>query len=73
MAITESVVKRSMIINVEDSTSGENKTKARTFNGIKADAQVDKIHSAATALGGLMEESVMSIMVNNKVKLDQSL
>ena len=73
MAITESVVKRSMIINVEDSTSGENKTKARTFNGIKADAQVDTIHSATTAIGGLMEESVMSIMVNNKVKLDQSL
>ena len=73
MAITESVVKRSMIINVEDNSDGEGKIKARTFNGIKADAQVDKIHSAATALGGLMEESVMSIMVNNKVKLDQSL
>ena len=72
MAITESVVKRSMIINVEDS-SNDGKTKARTFNGIKADAQVEEIHSAATAIGGLMEESVMSIMVNNKVKLDQSL
>lgn len=73
MAITESVVKRSMIINVEDSTSGENKTKARTFNGIKPEAQVDKIHSAATALGGLMEEPVVSVMVNNKVKLSESL
>ncbi len=73
MAITESVVKRSMIINVEDSTSGENKTKARTFNGIKTEAQVDKIHSAATALGELMEEPVVSVMVNNKVKLSESL
>lgn len=73
MAISETVIKRSMIINVEDNSNGDNKIKARTFNGIKAEAQVDKIHSAATALGELMEESVMSIMVNNKVKLDESL
>lgn len=73
MAISETVIKRSMIINVEDNSNGDNKIKARTFNGIKAEAQVDKIHSAATALGELMEESVMSITVNNKVKLDESL
>ena len=71
MAINETVVKRSLIINVEGDTDG--KTKSHTYNGIKQDAQADKIHSAATALGGLMEKAVVGVMVNNRVSLDEAL
>ena len=71
MAINETVVKRSLIINVEGDTDG--KTKSYTYNGIKQDAQADKIHSAATALGGLMEKAVVGVMVNNRVSLDEAL
>lgn len=73
MAIQESIVNRSMSITVEDKASGENKTKTRTYSGIKAEAQVDKIHSAATAIGGLMEEPLVSVMVTNKVNLSEAL
>lgn len=71
MAISESVFKRSMSINVGGDDDA--KVKAYTYNGIKTDAQVDKIHSAATALGKLMEGQVGDIVVTNKVRLTESL
>lgn len=71
MAISESVIKRSLSINIGGEEDG--KTKAHTYNGIKTDAQVDKIHTAATALGELMEGQVESVVVTNKVKLSEAL
>ncbi|MDO4921912.1 MAG: DUF1659 domain-containing protein [Phascolarctobacterium sp.] len=72
MPITKSIEKRSLILNVEDGTNddGSIKTKARTYNKIKAAASDEAIVAVANALGGLMAAQVHSVNVSEKVKLE---
>ena len=72
MPITKSIEKRSLILNVEDgyNEDGSVKTKARTYNKVKANASDAAIMAVAGALGGLMANQVLSINVSEKVKLE---
>ena len=72
MPITKSIEKRSLILNVEDgyNDDGSVKTKARTYNKIKASASDEAIAAVASALGGLMANQVHSVNLSEKVKLE---
>ena len=72
MPITKSIEKRSLILNVEDgyNEDGSVKTKARTYNKVKANASDEAIVAVAGALGGLMANQVLSVNVSEKVKLE---
>lgn len=72
MPITKTLEKRSLILNVEDgyNDDGSVKTKARTYNKVKASASDEAIVAAANALGGLMANQVHSVTVSEKSKLE---
>ncbi len=72
MSINKSIEKRSLILNVEDgyNEDGSVKTKARTYNKVKAAASDEAIMAVAAALGGLMANQVHSVIVSEKVKLE---
>ena len=72
MPITKTIEKRSLILNVEDgyNDDGSVKTKARTYNKIKASASDEAIAAVAAALGGLMANQVHSVNLSEKVKLE---
>ena len=72
MPITKTIEKRSLILNVEDgyNDDGSFKTKARTYNKIKANASDEAIAAVAAALGGLMAAQVHSVNISEKVKLE---
>ena len=72
MPITKTIEKRSLILNVEDgyNDDGSVKTKARTYNKIKASASDEAIAAVASALGGLMANQVHSVNLSEKVKLE---
>ena len=72
MPITKTLEKRSLILNVEDgyNDDGSVKTKARTYNKVKAAASDEAIAAVANALGGLMAAQVHSVNVSEKVKLE---
>ena len=56
--INQEIMKRTLVINVEDgfNSDGTTKYKGKSFNGIKTDAALEKVYEAGTALGGLMEK-----------------
>ncbi len=72
MSINKSIEKRSLILNVEDgyNDDGSVKTKARTYNKLKAAASDEAIMAVAAALGGLMANQLHSVIVSEKVKLE---
>ena len=49
--INQEILKRTLVINVEDGTGadGTTKYKAKNFNGVKTDAALDKVYEAGTA------------------------
>ena len=65
MAAAKTVLSQTMSINVEDGFDGEGtaQTKAHTYSGIKKDAGADELVKAGTALGSLMENEVVNIVV----------
>ena len=67
--INQEILKRSLVINVEDGTT---KYKAKNFNGIKTDAALDKVYEAGTALGGLMEKPYKDIELTEKSELAEA-
>ena len=69
--INQEILKRTLVINVEDGTGadGTTKYKAKNFNGIKTDAALDKVYEAGTALGGLMEKPYKDIELSEKSEL----
>ena len=71
MTINKQIVKRSLILSVEDgkNTDGTTKYKARTYSGIKGDVTVDNIFKAGSALAGLNGAAVSSIMLSEKAEL----
>ena len=71
MAINQNLLKRSLVINVEDGVNadGSTRTKSRTYSEIKEDSQVDKLFEAGNALASLMANNMVNIMLNDKSEL----
>ena len=67
--INQEILKRTLVINVEDGTT---KYKAKNFNGIKTDAALDKVYEAGTAIGGLMEKPYKDIELTEKSELAEA-
>ncbi|MDY6028698.1 MAG: DUF1659 domain-containing protein [Acidaminococcaceae bacterium] len=73
MAINQTVVKRNLLVNVENGVNddGTIKTKAVAFSGIKNDAPMANIFAAGTALAGLMAKNPQGIGLSEKSELIQ--
>ena len=71
MTINQQLIKRSLVINVEDGVNadGSTRTKSRTYSEIKEDSQVDKMFEAGNALAGLMANNMVNIMLNDRSEL----
>ncbi|MBQ5625214.1 MAG: DUF1659 domain-containing protein [Phascolarctobacterium sp.] len=71
MAINQNLLKRSLVINVEDGVNadGSTRTKSRTYSEIKEDSQVDKLFEAGNALASLMANNMVNIMLNDRSEL----
>ena len=71
MTINQQLIKRSLVINVEDGVNadGSTRTKSRTYSEIKEDSQVDKLLEAGNALAGLMANNMVNIMLNDRSEL----
>ena len=74
MAAQKTVLSQTMAINVEDGFDDEGgaKTKAHTYSGIKKDATADELVKAAAALGSLMENEVVNIVVTEKTEVAEA-
>ena len=71
MAINQNLLKRSLVINVEDGVNadGSTRTKSRTYSEIKEDSQVYKLFEAGNALASLMANNMVNIMLNDRSEL----
>ena len=71
MAINQNLLKRSLVINVEDGVNadGSTRTKSLTYSEIKEDSQVDKLFEAGNALASLMANNMVNIMLNDRSEL----
>ena len=71
MTINQQLIKRSLVINVEDGVNadGSTRTKSRTYSEIKEDSQVDKLFEAGNALAGWMANNMVNIMLNDRSEL----
>ena len=71
MAIQQELLRRSLVINVEDgfNADGSVKTKSRTYSEIKEDSSVDNLFSAGNALASLMATPMVSIMLSDRSEL----
>ena len=71
MTINQQLIKRSLVINVEDGVNadGSTRTNSRTYSEIKEDSQVDKLFEAGNALAGLMANNLVNIMLNDRSEL----
>ena len=71
MTITQELLRRSLVINVEDGVNadGSIKTKTRTYSDIKESAPVENLYSAANALAGLMANTLSGIMLSDRSEL----
>ena len=73
MAIEKSLAKRTLSVNVKDgvNSDGSDKIKACNYSKIKADATVENIFAAVTALGSLMAQEVVDIALTEKATLTE--
>ena len=71
MAINQQLLKRSLVINVEDGVNadGSTRTKSRTYSEIKEDSSVDNLFSTGNALASLMATPMVSIMLSDRSEL----
>ena len=71
MTINQNLLKRSLVINVEDGVNadGSTRTKSRTYSEIKEDSAVENLYEAGNALAGLMANSMVNIMLNDRSEL----
>ena len=65
MAIEKSLAKRTLSVNVKDGVNSDGSDK------IKADATVENIFAAGTALGSLMAQEVVDIALTEKATLTE--
>ena len=73
MAISKTILKRTLTINTENGTDSEGVTrvKAHNYTGINPGVTLDGLHKAGAALGGLMERAVESIVLTEKDQLTE--
>ena len=71
MTINQQLIKRSLVINVEDGVNadGSTRTKSRTYSEIKEDSAAESLYEAGNALAGLMANNMVNIMLNDKSEL----
>ena len=71
MTINQQLIKRSLVINVEDGVNadGSTRTKSRTYSEIKEDSAVESLYEAGNALAGLIANNMVNIMLNDKSEL----
>ncbi len=71
MAINQELIKRSLVINVEDgyNADGSTRTKSRTYSEIKEDSSVENLYAAGNALASLMATPMVSIMLSDRSEL----
>lgn len=71
MAVNQELIRRSLVINVEDGVNadGSTKTKSRTYSDIKESAPIENLFSAGNALAGLMANTLSSIMLSDRSEL----
>ena len=71
MTINKDIIKRSLVIVLEDGINddGTTKYKNRTYSGIKGDATVDDIFKAGKAVAGLFKATVNAILLSEKAEL----
>lgn len=71
MAVNQELIRRSLVINVEDgyNADGSVKTKSRTYSDIKETASIESLHAAGNALAGLMANTLSSIMLSDRSEL----
>ena len=71
MPINQNLLKRSLVINVEDGVNadGSTRTKSRTYSEIKEDSAVDSLYEAGNALASLMATPMVNIMLNDRSEL----
>ena len=60
MAIQQELLRRSLVINVEDgfNADGSVKTKSRTYSDIKETAPIENLYNAGNALASLMANTL---------------
>jgi hypothetical protein len=68
MAITKTVTKQTLTLNVEDgvNSQGAAKTKGHNYAGVRPEAE-----PAAAALGTLISHELMGVVVTEKAELAQ--
>ena len=71
MTINQQLIKRSLVINVEDGVNadGSTRTKSRTYSEIKEDSAVESLYETGNALAGLMANNMVNIMLNDRSEL----
>ena len=71
MTVNQQLLRRSLVINVEDgfNTDCSVKTKTRTYSDIKDTAPVENLYNAGNALAGLMANTLSSIMLSDRSEL----
>ena len=71
MTINQNLLKRSLVINVEDGVNadGSTRTKSRTYSEIKEDSAVERLYEAGNALASLMANNMVNIMLNDRSEL----
>ena len=71
MTVNQNLLKRSLVINVEDGVNadGSTRTKSRTYSEIKEDSAVENLYEAGNALASLMANNMVNIMLNDRSEL----
>ncbi|MBQ8417950.1 MAG: DUF1659 domain-containing protein [Phascolarctobacterium sp.] len=71
MAVAQELIRRSLVINVEDgfNADGSVKTKSRTYSDIKETTSIENLYNAGNALAGLMANTLSSIMLSDRSEL----
>lgn len=71
MAVNQELIRRSLVINVEDGVNadGSTKTKSRTYSDIKESAPIENLYEAGNALASLMANTLSSIMLSDRSEL----
>ena len=71
MTINQQLIKRSLVINVEDGVNadGSTRTNSRTYSEIKENSAVESLYEAGNALAGLMANNMVNIMLNDRSEL----
>ncbi len=71
MTISQNLIRRSLVINVEDgiNADGAYRTKSRTYGDIREDSTPENLYNAGNALAGLMASPLSSITITDRSEL----